>query len=80
MVTKLCSRQEIIQKRNAVELQLLCTALRDIARSMHTKLGVIWINGDKVMLRTRNPAAATTDAATADQSNPYMLPGQVTQK
>ena len=45
MVTKLCSGQEIlykinqrriIQKRNKVELRFLCTALRVIARSMHT--------------------------------------------
>jgi len=63
MVTKLCSRQEmlykinqrgIIKKRNKVELRFLCTALRVIARNMHIKYGVIRTYGDKVMLRTRN--------------------------
>jgi len=64
MVTKLCSGQEmlykinqrgIIQKRNKVELRrFLCTALRVIARNMHTKYGVIRTYGNKVMLRTRN--------------------------
>ena len=62
MVTKLCSGQEmlfkinqrgIIQKWNKVELQFLCTALRVIARNMHTKYGVIRTYGDKVTLRTR---------------------------
>jgi len=63
IVTKLCSGQKmlykinqrgIIQKRNKVELQFLCTALRVIARNMHTKYGVIRTYGDKVMLWTRN--------------------------
>jgi len=63
MVTKLCFGQEIlykinqrgqIQKQNKVEIRFLCTALRVIARSMHTKFGVIWTYGDKGMLRTRN--------------------------
>ena len=63
MVTKLCTGQEmlykinqrgIIQKRNKVELWFLCTALRVIARNMHTKYGAIQTYGDKVMLRTRN--------------------------
>ena len=63
MVTKLCTGQEmlykinqrgIIQKRNKVELWFLCTALRVVARNMHTKYGVIQTYGDKVMLRTRN--------------------------
>ena len=42
----------IIQKRNKVELRFLCTTLPVIARSMHTKFGVIWTFGDKVTLRT----------------------------
>jgi len=63
MVTKLCSGQEmlykinqkkIIKKRNKVELQFLSTALRVIARNMHTKHGVIRTYSDKFMLRTRN--------------------------
>jgi len=63
MVAKLCSGQAmlyninqrgIFQKRNKVELQFMCTALRVIARNMHTKYGVIQPHGDKVMLRTRN--------------------------
>jgi len=62
MVTKLCSGQKMlykinqrgfIHKRNKVELRFLSTALRVIARSMHTKLGVIWTYDDKVTLRTR---------------------------
>jgi len=62
MVRKLCSGQEmlykinqrgIIQERNKVKLRFLCTAFRVIARSMHTKFGVIWIYDDKVTLRTR---------------------------
>jgi len=47
MVTKLCSRKEmlyknqrgIIQKRNKIALRFLCTALQVIARNMHTKYG-----------------------------------------
>jgi len=63
MVTKLYTGQEmlykinqrgIIKKRNKVELWFLCTALRVVARNMHTKYGVIQTYGDKVMLRTRN--------------------------
>jgi len=63
MVTKLCFGQEMLykinqrdlnQKRKKVELRFLCTALRVIARNMHTKYGVILTYGDKVMLRTRN--------------------------
>ena len=62
MVTKLCSGQkmfykinqrEIIQNRNKIELRFFSIALRFIARSMHTKFGVIWTYDDKVMLRTR---------------------------
>jgi len=62
MMTKLLSGQEmlykinqrgIIQIRNKVELRFLCTVLRVIARSMHTKFGVIWTYDDKVTLRTR---------------------------
>jgi len=49
------NQRGIIQKRNKVVLQFLCTALCVIARNMHTKYGVIRThNGDKVMLRTRN--------------------------
>jgi len=48
------NQRGIIQKRNKVELQFLCTALRVIARNMHTKYGVIWTYGDNVMLQTRN--------------------------
>jgi len=65
MVTKLhvCSgekmlykinQREIIQQWNNVELRFLRIALRIIARSMHTKFGVIWPFDDKVTLRTRN--------------------------
>jgi len=63
MVTKLCSGQEmlykidkreIIQKPNKEELRCLCTALRVIARNMHTKHGVIRTYGAKVMLWARN--------------------------
>jgi len=63
MVTKLCSGQDmlykinqkgIIKKRNKVELRFLCTALRVIAKNMHTKYGVIRTFGEKVTLRTRN--------------------------
>jgi len=62
MVTKLCSEQEMlykinpvgkIKKRNKVELRFLCTALQVIARSIHTKFGVIWTYDEKVTLRTR---------------------------
>ena len=42
-----------IQKWKKLELRFLCTALRVIAISMHTKFGVIWIRDDKVTLRTR---------------------------
>jgi len=48
------NQRVIIQKRNKVELRFLCTAIRIIARNMHTKYGVIWTYGEKVMLRTRN--------------------------
>jgi len=44
----------IIKKQNKVELRFVCTALRVIARSMHTKFGVIWTYDDKVTVRTRN--------------------------
>ena len=63
MVTNLHSGQEMVyknqskgnnSKRNKVELKLLCTALRVIARKMHTKFGVIWTYGEKLMLRIRN--------------------------
>jgi len=65
MVTKLRFKHEmpckiqskgkkIIQNRDKAELQFLCTALRVIARNMHTKYSVIRTYGDKVMLRTRN--------------------------
>jgi len=63
MMTKLLSGQEmlykinqrgIIKKLNKVELRFLCTALGVIARSMHTKFGVIWTYDDKVSLQTRN--------------------------
>jgi len=62
MVTKLCSGQEIlykyqkglIKKRNKAEIQFLCTALRVIARNMHTKHGIIRNYDDKVMLLIRN--------------------------
>ena len=47
------SQRGIIQKRNKVELRFLRTALRVIARNMHTKFGLIWTYSDKVMLRTR---------------------------
>ena len=49
-----CCQRGIIQKVNKVELRFLCTALRDIARNMHIKYGVIRTYGDKVMLQTRN--------------------------
>jgi len=45
----------IIQKRKKVELRFLCTALRVIAKNMHTKFGVIWAYGDKVSFQTRKP-------------------------
>jgi len=48
------NQRGIIKKQNKVDLRFLCTALRVIARNMHTKYGVIWKYGDKVMLRTRN--------------------------
>jgi len=48
------NQRGIIKKRNKVELRFLCTALRVIARNMHTKYVVIWNYGYKVMLRTRN--------------------------
>ena len=63
MVTKLCSGQEmlykinqrgIIKNRTRLAIRFLCTALRVIAKNMHTKYGVIRTYGDKVMLRTRN--------------------------
>jgi len=62
MMTKLRSGQKmlykinqrgIIKNRNKVELRFLCTALRVIARNMHTQFGVIWTYDDKVTLRTR---------------------------
>jgi len=46
------NQRGIIKKRNRVELRYLCTALRVIARYMHTKIGVIWTYDDKV---TRTP-------------------------
>ena len=48
------NQREIIQKRNKVELWVFCTAIRVIAKNMHSKFEVIWAFGDKVMLRTRN--------------------------
>jgi len=48
------NQREIIQKRNKVDSRFLCTALRVIARNMHTKHGAIQTYGDKVMLWTRN--------------------------
>ena len=62
MMTKLRSGQKmlykinqrgIIKNRNKVELRFLCTALRVIARNMHTKFGVIWTYDDKVTLRKK---------------------------
>jgi len=47
------NQRELIKKRNYVELEFLCTALRVISRSMHTKFGVIWTYDDIVTLRTR---------------------------
>ena len=80
------NQREIIQKRNIVELRLLCTALRVIARNMHIKFGMIWTHSDQNMLRTRKSDATddtddnTANAATADEINPYMSPFQATQK
>ena len=48
------NQKGIIKKRNKVELRFLCTALRVIAKNMHTKYGVIRTFGEKVTLRTRN--------------------------
>jgi len=48
------NQRGIIKKRNNVEFQFLCTALYVIARNMHTKYGVIWTYGEKVMRRKRN--------------------------
>jgi len=87
MVTKLCFGQEmlykinqrgIIEKRNQVELRFLCTALRVIARSMHTKFGVIWTYDDKVTLRARK--AERPGRRKRHKSNTYMSPFQATQK
>jgi len=54
---KKCSVKSIkgeqFKKRNKVELRFLCSALRVIARNMHTMFGVIWTYNDKVTLRTR---------------------------
>jgi len=44
----------IIWNLNNVELWFVYTALRVIARNMHTKFGVIWTYGDKVKLQTKN--------------------------
>ena len=66
MVTKLCSGQEMLYKINQkgnnskteqgrfTVLVHLYTALRVVARNMHTKYGVIRTYGDKVMLWIRN--------------------------
>ena len=76
-----------IQKWKKLELRFLCTALRVIARSMHTKFGVIWTYDDKIRSGQgkRDDADAETDNAddaddAADQSNTYMSPCQATQK
>ena len=83
MVTKLCSGQYmlhkinqrgIIQKRNKGELRFLFTALRVIARSMHTNVGIIWTYDAKL----RYGQGKRDDAN--DQSNTYMSPSQATQK
>jgi len=84
------NQREIIQKRNNVTSRFLCTALRVIARSMHTKFGVIWIYDDKLRSEQgkRDDADADTDADdadanadAADQNNTYMYmsPFQATQ-
>jgi len=62
MVTMLRPGQEmlyknqrgLIQKRIKMKLPFLSTALKVIARNMHTKFGAIWTYGDKVTLRTIN--------------------------
>ena len=48
------NQRGIIQKQNKVELRFLCTALQIIASNMPIMFGVIWTNGDNVMLQTRN--------------------------
>jgi len=49
------TQRGIVQKWNKEELRFLCSALRFIARNMHTKYGVIRTYGNKVMLWTRYP-------------------------
>ena len=73
------NQRGIIKKRNKVELRFLCSAPRVIARNMHTKFGMFWTYSDKVMLQIRKSGAAAANAATADESNPYMSPSQATQ-
>jgi len=55
----------------------LSSALRGIARYMHTKFGVVWTYSDKVTLLTRKSRHADT---ITDKSIPYMSPSQATQK
>ena len=48
------NQRGIMQIRNKIELRFLCTALRVIARNMHTKFGVMYTYSDKVRLWTKN--------------------------
>ena len=68
------NQREIIQKRNKVELQFLCTAPRVIARNMHTKFGMIGPTVIKLCSGQGNPDAAATANTAADEGNPYMSP------
>ena len=81
MVTKLCSGQEmlykinqrkVIQKRNKVELRFLCTALGACIPKLESF--------GPMMTKLRSGQGKQDDAATADQSNPNMLPSQAIQK
>jgi len=81
MVTKFCSGQEmlykinqrkVIQKRNKVELRFLCTALGACIPKLESF--------GPMMTKLRSGQGKQDDAATADQSNPYMLPSQAIQK
>jgi len=63
------NQRGLIKKWNKAVLWFLCTALRVIARNMHTKFGVIWTYDDKVTLRTRNALLNYSKGGNSKQNN-----------
>ena len=80
MNDKKCSikinQRGIIWKLNKVELWFLCTALRVIAKICISSLESF----GPIMTKLRSRQEKWDAAAASDQSNPYMSPGQATQK